>query len=444
MVLVPLAIVAAILLIAMMFRTVVETNRVHIVQSRKQTISYGTGQAAGNVYYNWPSKFPVIGITRIILPVSNFDLPLHQYKAYDKDRVPFELDVVAFFRIKDTNHAAERVSNFDDLKHQLLAIVQGAVRKILASHDINQIMVDRATFGQQFTVEVATELANWGVEPVKNMELMDIRDADGSAVIANIMAMKASHIEMSSRTEVARNKQEAETAEINARQVVEVRRQHAEQAVGERTAEKDKAVGIATQKAAQEVKVEEAATREKEMIVIRVQQVRQAEITRDQQVVAAEQDRQTRVIMAEGNLEATKRHAEGVRLEGEAKGAAEQAMQMAPVNAQIALAEKIAELEGYQQYLTAIKAIEAHVAVGSKQAEALKAADIKVIANTGKPTEGVSSVMDLFTSKGGTDVAAMVEAVAQSPLGKAALEKLGIVAQTPEKRASTGNGQAHS
>lgn len=158
------------IIISMMFRVVVETNKVHIVQSKKQTTSYGTGQSSGNAYYKWPRWVPVIGVTRIILPVNNFDLNLHGYKAYDKDRVPFELDLTAFFRIADTNKAAERIANFEDLAEQLQFIVQGAARKILASHDIHQIMLGRATFGEQFTTEVKGELASWGVEPVKNME----------------------------------------------------------------------------------------------------------------------------------------------------------------------------------------------------------------------------------------------------------------------------------
>jgi hypothetical protein len=53
-------------------------------------------------------------------------------------------------------------------------------------------------------------------------------------------------------------------------------------------------------------------------------------------------------------------------------------------------------------------------------------ADIKVIANTGKPTEGVGSVMDLFSTKGGTDLAGMVEAFAQTPLGTAVLARAGV------------------
>jgi len=425
-----LYIVVAIVVIAgfvasILFRVVVETNKVHIVQSKKKTTSYGTGQSAGNVYYNWPRWLPVIGINRIILPVNNFDLSLHGYKAYDKDRVPFELDLTAFFCIKDTNKAAERISDFQALLKQLEFIVQGAARKILASHDIHQIMVDRATFGKQFTDEVSQELVNWGVETVKNMELMDIRDTDGSEVIRNIMAQKSSFIAKNSRIEVASNNQAAEIAEIEAQRSVDLSRQDAEMQVGQRTAEKDAAVGIANQKAEQEIAIERAITTEKEMDVSRIAKVRQAEIDKDAAIVLGEQGKQVAILNADGALEATKRKAEGTRTEGAAKADAEKFMQLAPVQAQIALAKEIGENKGYQQYLIALKAIEAYLSVGGKQAEALTAADIKIIANAGSPTNGMKSVMDIFSSQGGTNIGAMLEALNQVPQGAELLQSIG-------------------
>lgn len=412
--------------LSILFRVVVPTNMVHIVQTRKRTTSYGTGQQGSNVYYQWPGWIPRFGVTVIKLPVSNFDLSLKDYEAYDKDRVPFQVDVTAFFRIKDTTIAAQRVVSIEELRKQLLLIVQGAVRKVLASDVIDEIMLQRSKFGEQFTNEVGEQLAEWGIESVKSMELMDIRDGQGSQVISNIMAKKTSFIEMQSRTEVAANAKTAETAEIEARQAVDIRRQEAEQAVGERTAQKDKAVGIAQQQSRQEVLTEEKETRTRDMAVKQVEQVRQAEIQREQQVVAADQDKQTRVIIADGILEAQKKEAAGIKLIGVAKADAEKAMQLAPVEAQIKLAKEIGNNEGYQSYLGTIKAIEAHMVVGSKQAEALQAAEIKVIANTGKPTDGVSDVMDLFSTKGGTELAGMVEAFAQTPLGKSVLSRLGI------------------
>jgi flotillin len=434
-------------ILAIMFRQVVSTNTVHIVQSRRKTTSYGTGQTAGNVYYKWPSWVPYFGITVIKLPVSNFDLSLAGYEAYDRDRVPFVVDVVAFFRINDTANAAQRVATIDELKDQLKQITQGAVRKVLASDHIDTIMVERAKFGKQFTDEVLEQLKQWGVEPVKTMELMDIRDQKESKVIHNIMAKKMSHIEMESRTEVAKNMQVAKTAEITATQAVDIRAQEAAQAVGERTAEKEKAVGIATQQSRQEVLTQEKETKTRDMAVHQVAQVREAEIEKEKQIVAAEQDKQTNIIKAEGHLEAERRRAQGIEAVGTAEGAAETAKLMAPVTAQIKLAETIAEKPAYQNYLVTIEAVKAHIAVGTAQAEALKHADVKVIANTGTPVDGVRSAMDLFSTKGGTALGGMVEAMAQTPTGKAILAQIGVNA--PEVKAvpaapMSGNGLDHS
>lgn len=410
--------------IAIAFRTVVDTNKVHIVQSRKKTISYGTGQSAGNVYYSWPSWIPIIGLSYIELPVSNFNLSLNGYHAYDKERVPFEIDVTAFFRIKDTTLAAQRVSSFDDLGKQLMLITQGAVRKVLASNDINEIMIDRSTFGKQFTEEVTEQLGFWGVEPVKNMELMDIRDTDTSQVIHNIMAKKSSHIAMESRVEVANNMQAAETAEVAARRAVDISVQEAAQAVGEKTAEKDKVVGVANQQARQEIATAEAVTKDKEMDVIKVGQVRQAEIAKEAALVLADQDKQVVILKAEGQLQSTTLHAQGVQIEGSAKAAAEKAMLMAPVDAQIALAEKIATLPEYQSYLVALEAFKAYTVVGTEQAKALVNADVKVIANTGNALDGVGSAMQLFTPKGGLAIGGMLEAFNNTPEGGALLKAL--------------------
>lgn len=85
-------------LLAAMFRVVVSTNDVHIVQSVRKTTSYGKDQPTGNVYYKWPAWWPVIGVKTINLPVSVFDVSLDGYAAYDKGRVPFVIDIMAFFR----------------------------------------------------------------------------------------------------------------------------------------------------------------------------------------------------------------------------------------------------------------------------------------------------------------------------------------------------------
>ena len=75
-------------------------------------------------------------------------------------------------------------------------------------------MVECSKYGDEFTKEVNQQLASWGVETIKTIELMDIRDSRGEEVISNIMAKKKSAIEKDSRVTVAKNQQEAKEAEI--------------------------------------------------------------------------------------------------------------------------------------------------------------------------------------------------------------------------------------
>lgn len=435
-----------ILLVALSFRTVVSTNDVHIVQSAKATISYGKGQEAGNVYYAWPSWLPIIGVKTINLPVSVFDQDLSAYAAYDKGRLPFVIDIIAFFRVTDSNTAAQRVHSFPELLEQLRSILQGAVRTILASSEIEEILEGRSKFGEMFTKEVDHQLLEWGVQTVKSIELMDIRDAAGSHVIANIMEKKKSQIEMQSRVEVAANMQAAQVAEIEAQQEVKTREQQALQMIGVRTAQKEQEIGISQEQAKQAIKEQARVTAEKDMAVIQVQHVRKAEIERDVQVVSAEQDKRTSVIkaegnkqqtvlVAEGNLQSTKLQAEGIQAQGAAKAEAEKAMQLAPVQAQITLAKEIGANDGYQRYLISIRKIEADQVVGVEQAHALKDADVKIIANTGEPVAGASKVMELFTPKGGTQIGAALEALAQTEVGAAIVSRLTGEAPKPNGHA---------
>ena len=454
-------IVLGIALIALFLRRVVPTNEVHIVQSGKSTVSYGKDHSSGNTYYEWPSWIPVVGIVKIVLPVSVFDEDLESYEAYDKGRLPFVVDVKAFFRITDSNVAAQRVSSFDELRNQLRAILQGAVRTILASADIEEIMQGRSQFGEQFTKEVEAQLTNWGVSTVKNIELMDIRDSASSHVIKNIMEKKKSLIEMQSRIEVAENIKRANIAEIDAKRETDIQQQDALQKVGSRTAEKDKEVGIANELAQQSIKEQARATAEKELAISRVNDVTKAEISKSVQIVKANQDKETAainkemaiirasqdketrilvaegektttILSAEGHLESKKRESEGISIEGAAKADAEKAMQLAPVQAQIVLAKEIGNNDAYQKYLITIEQVKANQMVGIEQAKALSSADLRIIANSGSVENGMKGLMDIFSSSGGTNIGAMLEGFAQTEQGQALLAKIGMKKSSSE------------
>jgi len=430
-----LIVVSVFIYILTQLRKVVPTNMVHIVQSTKKTTPFGRGKAAGNTYYAWPSWVPAIGVTVTQFPESIFQVSLNNYEAYDTARLPFVVDVTAFFRVDNAETVAQRVSSYHELESQLMSVLQGSVRRILATNALESIMQERSSLGQQFTEEVKNQISEWGVLPVKTIEFMDLRDSSKGQVISNIMAKEQSRIEKESRVAVAENMQEAQLKEIDANRTVEVQKQDAIQQVGIRTAEKDKTVGIANEQSKQEVLVQSRATAERNMEVIKVQEVRGAEITKDVAIVKAEQDQKTRVIeaeaqkqativQAEGNLEAAKRNAEGLRAEGVAKADAEKAMLMAPVDTQITLAKEIGSNEGYQQYLVTIKQVEVSRDVGIEMAKSLQNADLKVIANSGDVQGGISKIGDLFTPAGGTNLTGMLAALAQTDEGKAVVNRL--------------------
>ena len=457
---VPAIIGVIILIYILSLRRIVPTNVVHIVQRGNQTVSYGTNKES-NVYYEWPAWLPKLGVTVRVLPVSNFDIDLRRYEAYDKDRVPFVVDVKAFFHISNTNIAAEKVESFEELKIQLENVVQGAVRSILAKSKLEEIMEERSIFGKQFTDAVNADLQNWGVEAIKNIELMDVRDADGSHVIQQIMAKRMSAIDMESRTEVAKNQKLAKQAELEAKKEIDVTAAETERIAGEAQAQSQQAIGIAKaesmkktgiaeQESVSEIARAERLTAEQQMEVVKVNQVKQAEIDKEREIITAEQEKQKMEIKAQADkyrveteaaalLEARSKEAEAAKTVGtaeaeviKAKGISEaesrKAMELAGVTAQTTLAKEIGENKSYQDYLIRVKEVEVSQVVGVSQyesmAKALSAADLKLLVNSGDVHSGIGKLSDLFTSKGASQINGLLEGLKQTDEGKNLLSML--------------------
>lgn len=446
-------------------RKIVPTNEVHIVQRDKKTVSYGKDakDGLGNTYYKIPTWVPKLGVMVAVLPTTIIDIDIPAYDAYDKARLPFLVDIKSFFRISDFNKAASRVFRIDELKEQLKAIVQGAARSILAKEDLEVIMSERNKYGELFTELVTSQLTEWGVEAVKNIELMDIRDKQGEEVIANIMKKKKSQIEMQSRVEVAENLQKAKEAEIKAKQEIEIQQQEAEKKVGLKQASVQQEVGIAQEKQKQEVQTEAKITAEKEMEVKRVKEVQGAEIEKQAATVKAEQDKevtkvnadasiikmeadkkvielnaeadkQKQILIAEASkqqielkadadLKAATNEAKGIEAKGKAKASAEDLMQKAQVAGQIELSEKIGDNKEYQDFVVRQKEVEARQAIGIEQAKNLSNANINIYATNGDIPNGVSNATNMLSPKTGFNLASTVEAFANTDIGKQIVDK---------------------
>ncbi len=450
-------------------RRVVKPSEVHVVRRNKVTDIYGsikpvtnaaTGQhqeqdeSSGNVYYEIPSWMPIWGVEVQILPLHNFSVDLEKYEAYDRDKLPFVVDVTAFFRIADYKQAASRIEDNATLEEHLEKIVQSSVRSILANDTLDEIMIQRSRYGEEFTKEVSENLKEWGIVPVKAIELMDVRDKDGEQVISNIMEKKKSFIEMESRKEVAKNNQEAREAEISAAQSIAMKEEEKEETIGKRRAEREKAVGIAREQSQQDIQEQAKSTKEKEMAVLQVETVQRANIEKERTIIDANASRERQKIEAEAKVvvaEEQKKAAEhdatalyiqktkdaeaelikeqniakAIEAKGLAEATAKEKQGLAEVEPQIVLAKEIGENKGYQSYLIEIKKVEATQAVGIEQAKNLGNAQIKIIANAGNNIEtGVKSAMDLFSATGGQALGSMLEAFKGTDAGKAILEKI--------------------
>lgn len=450
-------------------RRVVKPSEVHVVRRNKVTDIYGsikpvtnaaTGQhqeqdeTSGNVYYEIPSWMPIWGVEVQILPLHNFSVDLEKYEAYDKDKLPFVVDVTAFFRIADYKQAASRIEDNATLEEHLIKIVQSSVRSILANDTLDEIMIQRSRYGEQFTKEVSENLKEWGIVPVKSIELMDVRDKEGEQVISNIMEKKKSFIDMESRKEVAKNNQEAREAEISAAQSIAMKEEEKAETVGKRQAEREKSVGIAKEQAQQNIQEQAKTTKEKQMAVLQVETIQRANIEKERTIIDANASRERQKIEAEAKVvvaEEQKKAAEhdatalyiqktkdaeaelikeqniakAIEAKGLAEATAKEKQGLAEVEPQIVLAKEIGENKGYQSYLIEIKKVEATQAVGIEQAKNLGNAQIKIIANAGNNVEtGVKSVMDLFNAAGGQALGSMLEAFKGTEAGQQIIEKL--------------------
>ena len=456
-------------------RRIVPTTEVHIVQRNNNTMSYGKDTDNGNVYYQIPAWVPKLGIVVSKLPSTIIDVTLDRYEAYDKDRLPFVVDIKAFFRISDFAIAASRVFTVAELKDQLTSIVQGAARSILAKEYLEDIMSKRSEYGEEFTKEVSSQLKEWGVVAVKNIELMDIKDSHDEEVIANIMMKKKSAIEMERRTEVAKNLKLAQESEILAKQEIELKQQDANRQIGLRQAAVQQEVGIANEKQQQEVQAQAKVTAEKEMEVLQVKEVRTAEISKQAATIKAEQDKviievnaqaaitqaeaqknvvilkaqadkqqqilnaeaqqeqvklaadadKTRIeLKADADLKAAKNAAQGIDAKGKAEASARELMEKAQVAGQIELSAKIGENKDYQEFVVRQRQVEAMEAIGIEQAKNLGNAEIKIFANSGSVTDGVSQVGNILNSNTGLNLSSMLEAFKATEVGKQVVNKV--------------------
>lgn len=441
-------------------RKVVPTNEVHVVQRKKDSIPYGKGMSAGNVYLAWPAWVPMFGIEVQRLPLSIFDLQLNGYKAYDVGKVPFQVDITAFFEISAPELAAEKVYSIGELKEQLNETVKWVVRKILAERDIVEIMESRSEIKDKFYEEVLGAVKSWWVE-LKNVEFMDIRDDDGSQVVTNIMMKKRSLIESESQIEVAENqkratiekenkaaearaaaasaKSGADIIESNSERDAELKRIENEKITQNQDIEKERILAVQKEEAKQKVYESEKETTAKKLAVKQLDEEKNAEIAKNIELIKADEQKQKVIIDSQAEKESItlKAQADKTKVELDAQAKKTEIESIGIAKAKALDYQGTAEAKNKTQMAEAlntfdaasiaymIKELETHLSeiVDLEKAKSLASADVKVISTWKDGGEGISSFMDLFSANGGTNIGAMVEA-AKNTIGEEKVNEL--------------------
>lgn len=439
--------VVLIIYIITQLRKVVPTNEAHVIQKWKSSVAYGKNFKWWNVYLNWAPWVPVVWISVQKLPLSIFDLQLNDYKAYDSGKVPFQVDITAFFEIRDPETAAQKVETISELRNQLNETLKWVVRKVLASKDIVDIMESRSEIKDEFYQQVFGAVKSWGIM-LQNVEFMDIRDAEGSKVVTNIMMKKRSQIESESEIEVAENQKKAiiekENKEAEARSAAAAAKSRAdiissdsqrdaelkvienEKLTQNKEIDKERILAIQKEEAKQKVYEAEKLTKEKELAVKQVEEEKNAEIAKNIELIKADEQKQKMIIEAEANKESVELAATADKIKVELSASAEKT-RIESIG--IAKAKELdyigtAEAKNKTQMAEALntfdkesldfmkKELDVNLSeiVDLEKAKALWKADVKVISTWANGGEWIKTFMDLFSATGGSNIWAMVEA----------------------------------
>lgn len=431
-------------------RKVVPTNEAHVVQKASKSVSYGKGVDNGtnwNVYLAWPSWVPVVWVSVQKLPLSIFDLQLNDYEAYDSGKVPFQVDITAFFEIREPEVAAQKVFTIGELKDQLNETLKWVVRKVLASKDIVEIMESRVEIKKEFYDQVFGAVKSWGIK-LQNVEFMDIRDANGSQVITNIMMKKRSQIESESQIEVAENQKmaaiekenklaEARSAAAKAKSTADIIASDAERDAEIKVIEnekltqnqeidKERILAIQKEEAKQKLYEAEKITKERELAVKQVDEEKNAEIAKNIELIKADEQKQKVIIDAQADKESIELAASADKVKVELEASAEKNriesiwiakakeidyIGTAKAKNQTQMAEALNTFDSASiDFMKKELDVNLSEIVDLEKAKALWKADVKVISTGANGGEGVKSFMDLFSANWGSNIGAMVEA----------------------------------
>jgi flotillin len=375
-------------------------HRYELPDGRPGTRGYRIVKGGGTFVWPFVEKAETLSLEVMTIDVKTPEV-------YTVKGVPIMVDGIAQIKVRGTEQsiatAAEQFLGrpLQEIARVALQTVEGHLRAILGTMEVEQVYRDREAFAQRVQEVAAQDLANMGLQIV-SFTLRDIRDGHGylealgkprlsqvkrDAIVAQAEADRDAAIRSAAaKQEGEIAKYEAETKIAAAARDYQMKNAEYAAAVNQKKAEADLAYDLQRFKTGQLVKKEEiqVAIVEREQLIavqereiVRRERELEAEVTKPAEAkrnatqVAADAERYKLQAEAEGQAQATRSKglaaAEVARVNGEAQAAAERAQGLAA--AEVLQAKGIAEAAA--ERARGLAAAEVLQAKGVAEAEAM-------------------------------------------------------------------------
>lgn len=127
---------------------------------------------------------PFIDAARVVdTRITTLEIP--RRAAITKDNVPLSLDGVIFMRVNEPSEAVTRVRDYE---FSIQQYAQTALRDIVGSMTLDEVLADRELVGQKIEQMVETEVVGWGLE----VAAIRIQDIELPEDLKRVMARQAS------------------------------------------------------------------------------------------------------------------------------------------------------------------------------------------------------------------------------------------------------------
>jgi regulator of protease activity HflC (stomatin/prohibitin superfamily) len=237
-------------------------------------------------------------------------------KLHDQDKLPFGVEISVKVQVTDPQMAASRLTRIDHstISKVVEDTVMSASRSIAMERTILDIMKEREEIEKAIYTMVSDALNKLGLSPII-FDIKNIRDIEGSDVIASLERVKIAELRKNARISEAKHNSEATIIEVEKRKDSLVKAENMKQEEEHARLNREKMVAE-----------ENLSVEFQRLEIIGQNEQRNAEIEKEKKMTLAEAEAEAVRLKAKAEADAIRMkleaEAEGIRLKGLAEAEA--------------------------------------------------------------------------------------------------------------------------